>query len=52
MGGKITDQQVRKLMEEMNKTQNKSFSAMKAGIDCDNPKLTTFWLCDNRNLTT
>ena len=33
MGGKITDQQVRKLMEEMNKTQNKSFSAMKAGMN-------------------
>jgi len=33
MGGKITDQQVRKLMEEMTKKQNKSFAAMKSGMD-------------------
>lgn len=33
MGGKITDQQVRRLMEEMNKSQNKSFAAMKAGMN-------------------
>jgi len=33
LGGKITDQQVRKLMEEMTKKPNKRFSAMKAGMD-------------------
>ena len=33
MGGKITDQQVRKLMEEMTKKPNKSFAAMKAGME-------------------
>ncbi len=33
MGGKITDQQVRRLMEEMTKKPNKSFAAMKAGMD-------------------
>jgi hypothetical protein len=33
MGGTITDQQVRRLMEEMNKKQNKSFAAMKAGMN-------------------
>ena len=33
MGGKITDQQVRRLMEEMNRKQNKSFAAMKAGMN-------------------
>ena len=33
MGGIITDQQVRKLMEENNKNQNKTFSAMKAGMN-------------------
>jgi hypothetical protein len=33
LGGKITDQQVRKLMEEMAKKSNKRFAAMKAGID-------------------
>ena len=33
MGGKITDQQVRRLMEEMNKKQNKRFAAMKAGMN-------------------
>jgi hypothetical protein len=30
---RITDQQVRRLMEEMNKSGNKSYSAMKAGMD-------------------
>ena len=33
LGGKITDQQVRRLMEEMTKISNKSFAAMKAGMD-------------------
>lgn len=33
MGGKTTDQQVRRLMEEMNKNQNKSYAAMKAGMN-------------------
>jgi hypothetical protein len=33
LGGKITDQQVRKLMEEMNKTGNKSYASMKAGMN-------------------
>ena len=33
MGGKITDQQVRRLMEEMAKKPDKSFAAMKAGMD-------------------
>jgi hypothetical protein len=33
MGGKITDQQVRRLMEEAAKTKNKSFAAMKAGMN-------------------
>jgi len=33
LGGKITDQQVRRLMEEMAKKQNKRFAAMKAGMD-------------------
>lgn len=30
---RITDQQVRKLMEEINKSGNKSYSAMKSGMD-------------------
>ncbi|MCP4764471.1 MAG: hypothetical protein GY870_22035, partial [archaeon] len=33
MGGKITDQQVRRLMEEMTKKQNKNYAAMKAGMN-------------------
>jgi len=33
MGGKVTDQQVRKLMEENNKKQSISFAAMKAGMN-------------------
>jgi len=33
MGGKITDQQARKLMEEMSKSGNKSFASMKAGMN-------------------
>jgi len=33
LGGKITEQQVRRLMEEMTKKSNKSFAAMKAGMD-------------------
>lgn len=31
--GRITDQQVRKMMEEMNKSGNKSYAAMKSGMD-------------------
>ena len=33
MGGKVTDHQVRRLMEEMTKKPNKSFAAMKAGMN-------------------
>ena len=33
MGGKVTDPQVRKLMEEMTKKPNKRFAAMKAGME-------------------
>lgn len=33
MSGKITDQQVRKLMEEMSKTGNRSYASMKAGMN-------------------
>jgi len=33
LSGKITDQQVRKLMEEMSKTGNKSYASMKAGMN-------------------